>query len=133
MSIEAGIILLQTREDKGVSINEASEALHIRSPYLQALENGRAEIIPSAVQARGFLRIYAEYLGIDPIEIIQEWDQPGSSSLSSSKEPADDAAPAGKNANPPDTALPYRHRYPNRSFPRRSLQPFRKTFIHFRD
>ena len=97
MSIEAETILRQKREQKGVSINEASDTLHIRIPYLQALENGRAEIIPSAVQARGFLRIYAEYLGIDPIEIIQEWDHPGSSSLSSEEPPAEaDSSKTGK-------------------------------------
>lgn len=82
MSIEAGNILRQSREQKGVSIKEASDALHIRIPYLQALESGRAEIIPSNVQARGFLRIYAEYLNLEAADIIQEWDHPGTSPLS---------------------------------------------------
>ncbi len=78
MSIEAGNILRETRESKGLSIKDASDALHIRIPYLQALENGRAEIIPSVVQTRGFLRIYSEYLDLDPAMMIQEWDHPGS-------------------------------------------------------
>ena len=92
MSIEAGNLLRETREEKGVSIKEASDTLHIRIPYLQALENGRAEIIPSAVQARGFLRIYAEYLNLNAADVIQEWDHPGSTSLSKRETPA--AAPA---------------------------------------
>lgn len=82
MSIEAGVILRETREQKGVSIKDASDALHIRIPYLQALESGRPEIIPSSVQARGFLRIYSEYLGLNAADVIQEWDNPGSSPLS---------------------------------------------------
>ena len=82
MSIEAGNILRETREQKGISIKDASDSLHIRIPYLQALESGRAEIIPSSVQARGFLRIYAEYLNLSASDIIQEWDNPGSTSLS---------------------------------------------------
>lgn len=82
MSLEAGNILRETREQMGVSIKDASDALHIRVPYLQALENGRAEIIPSTVQARGFLRIYAEYLGLSAGDVIQEWDNPGSTTLS---------------------------------------------------
>ncbi len=86
MSIEAGNILRETREQKGVSIKDASDSLHIRIPYLQALESGRAEIIPSAVQARGFLRIYAEYLNLSASDIIQEWDNPGSTSLSNKPE-----------------------------------------------
>ena len=93
MSIEAGNLLRETRENKGLSIKEASDALHIRIPYLQALENGRAEIIPSLVQTRGFLRIYSEYLGLDPVMMIREWDQPGSypppDSLSGDQVPSD--------------------------------------------
>ena len=93
MSIEAGNLLRENREQKGISIKEASDALHIRIPYLQALENGRAEIIPSNVQARGFLRIYAEFLHLDPAEVIQEWDHPGSSPLSQRSKPAEAPAP----------------------------------------
>ena len=85
MSLEAGNILREAREQMGVSIKDASDSLHIRVPYLQALENGRAEIIPSTVQARGFLRIYAEYLGLSAADVIQEWDTPGSTSLSAKK------------------------------------------------
>lgn len=85
MSLEAGNILREAREQMGVSIKDASDALHIRVPYLQALESGRAEIIPSTVQARGFLRIYAEYLGLSAGNIIQEWDNPGSTNLSAKK------------------------------------------------
>ena len=85
MSLEAGNILRETREQMGVSITDASDALHIRIPYLQALENGRAEIIPSTVQARGFLRIYSEYLGLSASDVIREWDNPGSTSLSAKK------------------------------------------------
>ena len=84
----------ENREQKGISIKEASDSLHIRIPYLQALENGRAEIIPSNVQARGFLRIYAEFLNLDPADIIQEWDHPGSSPLSKRSAPAETPAAA---------------------------------------
>lgn len=123
MSIEAGNLLRKSREDKGVSIKEASDALHIRIPYLQALENGRAEIIPSAVQTRGFLRIYSEYLGLDPVMMIKEWDQPGSYPVSNVQDSDENiparqpeiapiniphaeipspVQPVGFNANPPD-------------------------------
>lgn len=90
MSIKAGNLLRKAREAKGVSLKEASDALHIRLPYLQALEGGRTEIIPSAVQARGFLRIYAEYLDLDTAMIIKEWDNP------TPDEPEAPAAPAAE-------------------------------------
>lgn len=98
MSLEAGNILREAREQMGVSIKDASDSLHIRIPYLQALENGRAEIIPSTVQARGFLRIYAEYLGLSAADVIQEWDTPGSTSLSAKK---NDGNRSGEDITPP--------------------------------
>ncbi len=88
MSIKAGNLLRKAREAKGVSLKEASDSLHIRLPYLQALEGGRAEIIPSAVQARGFLRIYAEYLDLDAAMIINEWDNPSPEESETSTAPA---------------------------------------------
>ena len=110
MSLEAGNILRETREQMGVSIKDASDALHIRVPYLQALENGRAEIIPSTVQARGFLRIYSEYLGLSASDVIREWDNPGSTSLSAKK--SDGNRSAAETTPPPvqdagyQTAIP---------------------------
>ena len=100
MSIEAGNILRETREQKGVSIKDASETLHIRIPYLLALENGRAEIIPSAVQARGFLRIYSEYLNLNTNDMLQEWDNPGTTPLSAKSNQAPDAETPGNNPQP---------------------------------
>ncbi len=100
MSIEAGNILRETREQKGITIKDASDSLHIRIPYLQALESGRAEIIPSSVQARGFLRIYAEYLNLSAADVIQEWDNPGSTPLSAAKEEAPEQKPVPDNAAP---------------------------------
>ncbi|MBQ6342992.1 MAG: DUF4115 domain-containing protein [Anaerolineaceae bacterium] len=93
MSIEAGNILREAREQRGISIKDASDSLHIRIPYLQALESGRAEIIPSVVQARGFLRIYAEYLNISAADIIQEWDNPGTTALSVAKNDQNEVLP----------------------------------------
>ena len=106
MSIEAGNILRETREQKGISIKDASDSLHIRIPYLQALESGRAEIIPSSVQARGFLRIYAEYLNLSAADVIQEWDNPGSTPLSAAKEEAPEKKPVPDNTAPVIPPIP---------------------------
>ena len=65
MSETIGQQLRQTREERQLSLEQASRALHIRLHYLQAIEEGRLEAMPSEVQARGFLRAYADYLGLD--------------------------------------------------------------------
>ena len=118
MSIKAGNLLRKAREAKGVSLKEASDALHIRLPYLQALEGGRTEIIPSAVQARGFLRIYAEYLDLDTAMIIKEWDNP---SADESEAPAEPAAEPEKKASAKPRFNPFAKRTASTEQP--SAQP----------
>lgn len=67
-----GQYLKQARADLRITLDKASEATRIRVPYLQALESDDYSIIPSAAQGRGFLRNYAEYLGLDLDQTLAE-------------------------------------------------------------
>ncbi len=58
--------LRAAREAQNLSLEEISKATHIRVHYLQALEAGDFDSIPSQTQARGFLRALADYLKLDP-------------------------------------------------------------------
>jgi len=60
------------REEQNLTIEKASEATHIRAPYIKALEDGDLSVLPSPVQARGFMRNYAEYLGLNFDQLIAE-------------------------------------------------------------
>lgn len=60
-----GRLLKQARSQRQLSLEEASEATHIRLHYLQALEADDYSVMPSAAQARGFLRNYSTYLEVD--------------------------------------------------------------------
>ena len=64
-----GLLLKQARTARKLSIKQASKAIHIREEYLQAIEKDRLEELPSAVQSRGFIRLYGSYLGVDEAEI----------------------------------------------------------------
>jgi cytoskeleton protein RodZ len=64
--------LKQAREAQSLTIDKASEATRIRVPYLLALETDDLSSLPSPVQARGFLRNYTEYLGLDIEQILDE-------------------------------------------------------------
>jgi cytoskeletal protein RodZ len=61
-----GQLLQQARQARGISLEQAAQATHIRLHYLQALEADDRTALPSPVQARGFLRLYAGYLGLNP-------------------------------------------------------------------
>ena len=65
MTDSVGARLRQGRELRGLTLQQASESTKVRAYYLQALENDDYSAIPSAAQARGFLRIYAEFLELD--------------------------------------------------------------------
>lgn len=60
-----GETLRQARLDKGVSLADAARETRIRRSYLEALEAEDAANLPPAVYTRGFLRTYAEYLGVN--------------------------------------------------------------------
>jgi hypothetical protein len=65
-----GPALRQARQLRGKSIEEASRETHIRPEYLHALERERFEALSGDVYARGFLRSYSTYLGLDADEIV---------------------------------------------------------------
>jgi transcriptional regulator with XRE-family HTH domain len=65
MSESIGAALRSGREQRRLTLAQVSEATRIRMPYLQALENDDLSAMPSAAQARGFMRIYAEFLELD--------------------------------------------------------------------
>jgi len=74
-----GAILQQAREARGVSLEEAERVTHIARRYLQGLEDEDFSVFPAPVFARGFLRNYSQYLGLDPDAIAALW--PGNNDL----------------------------------------------------
>ena len=60
------------REEQRLTLEKVFEATRIRVPYLQALEADDLSLLPSPVQARGYLRNYAEFLGLDFESILEE-------------------------------------------------------------
>ncbi len=67
MTESIGQQLKQAREAKSLSIQKVVQATHIRAYQIEAIEADDYDSLPSAVQARAFLRLYAEFLGF-PLE-----------------------------------------------------------------
>jgi transcriptional regulator with XRE-family HTH domain len=65
--------LRQGRERLGLSLEEAERTTHIRAQHLAALERDEFEALPSPIQARGFLKNYADYLGLDTERLLQDY------------------------------------------------------------
>lgn len=65
-SLEAlGSLLRQTREARGLTLTEVANDTFIRCQYLQALEEADLSRLPEPVYVQGFLKRYADYLGLD--------------------------------------------------------------------
>ena len=71
---ELGTLLREAREAKGVTLADVQEATRINSRYIEALEEGQYDILPSEVHVRGYLRNYARYLGLDPKPLLDRYE-----------------------------------------------------------
>lgn len=74
-SASLGAVLRRCREYHGISLDEAAEATKMGKNYLLALENDRTKEFASQAYLKGFLRIYAGYLGLNPDDMIRLYDK----------------------------------------------------------
>jgi cytoskeletal protein RodZ len=65
-----GETLQRARQARGITIEDAERATRIPRRYLEALEQEKFAILPAPVYARGFLRSYSGYLGLDPGQLL---------------------------------------------------------------
>ncbi len=87
--------LREARLARSLSLEEAAQATRIRVRFLVAMEEGDYEALPSAAQARGFLRAYAGYLGLDPKPLLEDLGQVSAHfSISPPSSPVKKAEPA---------------------------------------
>lgn len=69
-----GVWLRRTRESRQLLLEDVEHALKIRRRYLQALEMGDYAALPGEIQARGFLRNYARFLGLPVDDALERYD-----------------------------------------------------------
>lgn len=70
---EVGGRLKTERERQERSLADVYQATHITTRYLEALEKGAFEVIPGEVYLKGFLRRYAQFLGLDGEELVRAY------------------------------------------------------------
>ncbi len=72
---ELGKLLCATRMRLGKDLQRIAGVLHIRYNYLVAIEDGRYEDLPGQAYAIGFVRAYADHLGLDGDEIVRRYKE----------------------------------------------------------
>ncbi len=67
-----GAVLEQARKERGLSLRDVEDATKIRTRYLDGLEREDFSVLPDAVYVQGFLKAYANFLGLDGEELVRE-------------------------------------------------------------
>ena len=68
-----GPLLRASRQRVGEDLGDVAAMLRIRFPYLEAIEEGRFADLPGQTYAVGFVRTYAEHLGLDGEEVVRRF------------------------------------------------------------
>ena len=71
---ELGHILREARETKGYTLREVQDKTRISSRFLEALETGDFDRLPTPTHVRGFLRNYSRFLGLDPEPLLERYE-----------------------------------------------------------
>jgi hypothetical protein len=70
-----GEALRRERELREIGLREIANATKINLRYLEALEQGRFDILPGGVFNKGFIRAYARFIGADGEALVERYMQ----------------------------------------------------------
>lgn len=75
-------ILLRSREAKGLTVDDVDSVTHISPGWVSVMERGDWSQYPSMVYARGHVKVYAEFLGLDVPSIIAQFQRDWAATVS---------------------------------------------------
>ena len=94
-----GEILKQARESRNLTVTDIENGTSIRKAYISALEEENWFALPSPVYVKGFIRNYADFLGIDSDALIEEYTN---EVQGGAKKPGPPTPPTSDSVAPPD-------------------------------
>lgn len=72
---EFGSTFKARREAKGLSLEQIATETRINTRFLQAIENDDFQVLPGGIFSRGFVRAYAEVLGMDMEKAVADFER----------------------------------------------------------
>ncbi|SET39629.1 protein RodZ, contains Xre-like HTH and DUF4115 domains [Salinibacillus kushneri] len=73
--MELGQRLKEAREEKGLSLSNIQEMTKIQTRYLQAIEEGQLSVLPGTFYTRAFIREYANTVGLNADQLLEEYEE----------------------------------------------------------
>jgi cytoskeletal protein RodZ len=83
-----GDLLRAEREKQNLTVKDIEKATSIRAIYIQAIEDGKYDVLPGEVYLKGFIRNYASFLGLNPQQALEVYRE------SQTPQPPQPAAPS---------------------------------------
>lgn len=74
-TLTLGEQLKKLRSDKRIALNEVSRVTRVQARYLERLEEGDWSRLPPDVYVKGFIRSYAEFLGVDDKSLLRLYEK----------------------------------------------------------
>ena len=74
-TLTLGERLKRLRSDRRISLVEVSRNIKVQIKYLESLENGEYDDLPADVYVRGFLKSFADFLGVDDKVLIRLYEK----------------------------------------------------------
>jgi cytoskeleton protein RodZ len=65
----------QARESKGISLDQIATETRISTRFLSAIENEEFQLLPGGIFNRGFVRAFAEKVGLDPDQAVADYER----------------------------------------------------------
>ncbi len=72
--LSIGQALRRERDKRGLSLEEVQGQLRIHPRVLENLERNDFDALPAAIYAKGFLKKYADFLGLNTSEILAQYE-----------------------------------------------------------
>lgn len=92
---DIGRQLRAKRDELGLTLEQIQAETKIRRRYLEALETGKEDLIPGEVYVKGFLRFYANFLGLDGQALVKEYNAAKEAQAAEADGATPGARPAG--------------------------------------
>ena len=89
-----GTSFKRAREAKGISIDQIASETRISTRFLLAIENEQFHLLPGGIFNRGFIRAYAEKVGLDPNQAVADYERLGGNGETSEDPGMETAGPA---------------------------------------
>src|SRR5438105_947590 len=88
-----GASFKKARDSKGIPLDRIAAETRISSRFLLAIESEEFHLLPGGIFNRGFVRTYADKVGLDPDQAVADYER-----LAEAHEPTDSLATAARNA-----------------------------------